>query len=180
MKPTNDESRGPDGGDAASKINSRKSNSSIADPEQKSNCAVARSLSESDLISRKQAHRIVRAVARRFDEAWLLAIAPNTGPLSQELCIEPNTGPFGTAEEHCGLVYVNHATIILGTLLSAVALAILPEPRSRAEAMSWKDRFFELRGALLSIARRVLRPAERLDDREIEACWLHSRCGVTP
>lgn len=165
-------------GVAASKAQSRNT-PSIADSKSKSNHEVARPLTATSLVTVKQAHRIVRAVSRDFDAqhptAWLLGIGTGPGPLSLELSqesgIAPGGGPSGCAEEHNGIIYLDHSIIALGTLLNAVAIAIMPAATSRAESLSWSDRFWECVDEILSLARRLIRPAERLDSAEVYACW---------
>jgi len=193
----NDESRGPGGGDAASKIiNSRKNNSRIADSESESNSEVARPSTELRLVTAKQARRIVRAVSRKFDgeypTAWLLSIkeyphgtiavvdASATPPI--ETCVGFGRWGCAWAEDSAtdywtltGTICLDHTVILLNTLLNAIAFAIMPESKSRAEHLSWSDRFFELRDAILSLARRLIRPAERLDYDEVEAQWLRAK-----
>jgi hypothetical protein len=183
-------------GVAASEEQSTENDSSIADSKSKSNPEVARPLNESSLVTAKQAHRIVCAVARRLDSeypsAWLLSVKEwpagtvvvtcdySEPPL--ESCV--GYGPSGTAwPEHSaknwfsltGTICLDHTVILLGTLLHAIALTIMPKTKSRAEDLSWKDRFWELCDAILSLARRLIRPAERLDSEQVYAQWLRAQ-----
>jgi hypothetical protein len=157
-------------GVAASKSQSNGNDASIADPQPESK--PARPLTETSLISARQAHRIVRAVARKFDAefptAWLLSAqeyAAGTVVVVDDFATPPlearvGDGSWGTVwPEHAagdpwsltGTICLGHTVILLGTLLSAVSLAIMPKAKSRAEGLSWLDRFFELRDAILSL-----------------------------
>jgi hypothetical protein len=84
--------------------------------------------------------------------AWLLGVAVGLGPMEAA-----SAGPFGFADERNGSIYLNHSVVVLGTVIAAIAFALIPKPADRVESLSWLDRWLELRDELLSLARRVLR-----------------------
>jgi hypothetical protein len=101
-------------------------------------------LRETSLISTKQAQRIIRAIIRRFehDLAWLLS--PEAVLTASCICTLPQFGDCAGG-------------IVAGTLVCAIALALMPKAVTRSEDLSWPDRFWELHAAVLSFGRKVLR-----------------------